>query len=351
MGADAAEVLRSAVESCRERGSTIGIRGHGSKAALGDIGGAETLSTLDHAGILDYRPEELVVTARAGTPLAELQAALAEKGQMLPFDPPRFGGKGTFGGAIASGLSGPARPWRGSVRDAVLGVEIVNGLGERLRFGGSVMKNVAGYDVSRMMTGARGRLGVVLSASVRVAPVPEAEETWRISCDGDEAAMRYRRWSLLSLPISATCWFGGTLNVRLSGSAAGIAQARRTMGFDTPGDDALWASVRDHRHDFLDGATAMTRLSLPRGSGFENEDALVEWGGCQAWLRGRVAPPPGAFATAFHMRPDHKQTDQEPTNVSDSLGAPTRAASEAIAKYEARLRLAFDPDGVFAPAT
>lgn len=336
MGADAAEDLRSAVEDGRKRGATIRVRGHGSKAALGCDARAQTLSTLDHAGIVDYRPEELVVTARAGTPLAELEAALAEQGQMLPFDPPQFGGRGTFGGAVASGLSGPARPWRGSLRDAVLGVEVVNGLGERLRFGGSVMKNVAGYDVSRLMVGAKGRLGIVLSASVRVAPRPEAEETWRAACDAADAAARCRRWARMPLPISATCWVDGALDVRLSGSAAGIAEAHRAMSLETPGDEALWVAVRDHQHEFFDDATALTRLSLPRGNGFADADALIEWGGCQAWVRGPVSAPVGAFGTAFRGR-----------TGGESLGAG-ELTSAAIAKYEARLRQAFDPHGVFA---
>ena len=336
-GADAAGALVAAVADCRARKSTLGIVGHGSKGALGAIGGERCLSTLEHAGIVAYRPQELVVTARAGTPLAELDAALAERGQMLPFDPPRFGGEGTLGGAIASGLSGPARPWRGSARDAVLGVEMVNGLGERLRFGGSVMKNVAGYDVSRLATGAHGRLGLLLSASVRVSPRPPAEETWRTSCDAKQAAHLCRRWARLPLPISATCWVGGELNVRLYGSASGIASARRTMGLDAPGDDALWAAVRDHRHGFFADAPALTRLSLPRGARFEEETALIEWGGCQAWLHGAVAAPMGALATVFDRQgaaathPAHSGPD------------------DAAAKYERRLRRAFDPDGIFNP--
>ena len=346
---DTADALVAAVAECRARNSTLGIVGHGSKAALGAVGGERCLSTLDHAGIVAYRPEELVVTACAGTPLAELDAALAERGQMLPFDPPRFDGAGTLGGAIASGLSGPARPWRGSARDAVLGVEIVNGLGERLRFGGSVMKNVAGYDVSRLTTGARGRLGVVLSASVRVAPRPQEEETWRTSCDARQAAEMYRLWARQPLPISATCWVGGELNVRLSGSASGIAKARRTMGLDAPGDDALWAALRDHRHPFFAATPTVTRLSLPRGAGSlharvplalsaegsKDATALVEWGGCQVWLHGAIAAPTGALATVFD-----RASTTHPAHAD---------ANDSAAKYEQRLLRAFDPDGIFNP--
>ena len=348
---DQGEFLRGLVAECRRERRGVVVVGHDSKGMAPRSADAARLATLDHAGILAYRPQELVVTARAGTPLAELAAALAERGQMLPFDPPRYGGAGTFGGAIASGLSGPARPWRGSARDAVLGVEIVNGLGERLRFGGSVMKNVAGYDVSRLTTGARGRLGVVLSASVRVAPRPPEEETWRTSCDAPQAAEMYRLWARQPLPISATCWVDGELNVRLSGSASGIAKARRTMGLDAPGDNGLWAALRDHGHAFFDDAPTVTRLSLPRGSlharvplalpaegsNFKDATALVEWGGCQVWQHGVVAAPTGALATVF----DRKGASTTRPAQSD--------ASDAAAKYEQRLLRAFDPDGIFNP--
>ena len=332
---DEADRLQVAVAECRRRATSVAIVGHGSKALFGPPSGEETLSTQSYAGIVDYRPEELVVTARAGTSIAELTRLLAEKGQMLPFDPPRFGGAGTFGGAIASGLSGPARPWRGSVRDAVLGVEIINGRGERLRFGGSVMKNVAGYDVSRLMTGARGTLGVILSASVRLLPRPEVEETRMKRCDISEAGELTRRWARQPLPVTGTCYIGGTLQVRLSGSASSVASARAELGLGEPGDPGTWAAVRDHGHAFFADTSALTRLSLPRGCRFETEDALVEWGGCQAWLKGAPAElPDGAFATTFLSG---RQCVQRPAPP-----APT-------ARIASRLKQAFDPHGMFNP--
>ena len=331
-----ADRLQAAVAACRRMSSSLAIVGHGSKALLGPLGGEDTLSTQNLSGIIDYRPEELVVTAWAGTALDELTDVLAEKGQMLPFDPPRFDGAGTLGGALASGLSGPARPWRGSVRDAVLGVEIVNGRGERLRFGGSVMKNVAGYDVSRLMVGARGALGVVLSASVRVLPVPAAEATLAVPCDASEAGRLVRDWARQPLPVTGTCHFGNTLHLRLSGSAPGVASARSALGLGESTDPGLWAAVRDHVHPFFaDAAGALTRLSLPRGSRFESDGTLLEWGGCQAWLHGGVAEPPqGGFATTF-------------TPGGQPVTRP--AADPATAKVTARLKHAFDPDGVLNP--
>ena len=331
---DGAEALRALVAQCRREARSIGIVGHDSKGFLDDAAGDVRLDTASHAGIVDYRPEELVVTARAGTPLAELTQALAERGQLLPFDPPRYGHAGTLGGAIASGLSGPARPWRGSVRDAVLGVEIVNGLGERLRFGGSVMKNVAGYDVSRLMVGASGRLGVILSASVRVAPRPPAEATLRLSCTAARASELCRRWARLPLPITATCWVDDVLHVRLSGSKPGIVSAQASMQLHETGDAAVWAQVRDHDHPFFAGDAPLTRLSLPRGNRFAAADVLLEWGGCQAWLR-RAAHEAGTaqdgFATAFRgPRAQHEPLD-------------------GTAKYARRVRQAFDPEGIFNP--
>lgn len=333
---DEADRLQLAVSECRRLSSSIAIVGHGSKALLGPLAGAETLSTQNLSGIVDYRPEELVVTAWAGTSLGELTEVLAAKRQMLPFDPPRFDGAGTLGGALASGLSGPARPWRGSVRDAVLGVEIVNGRGERLRFGGSVMKNVAGYDVSRLMVGARGTLGVILSASVRVLPMPPAEETFAIPCDAEEAGRLVRDWARRPLPITGTCHLADTLHLRLSGSAAGVASARSDLGLRGTGDPHLWAAVRDHAHPFFTATDAsITRLSLSRGARFDVKDALIEWGGCQAWTPDEsVEPPEGSFATTF---------------VPGQQPSTRPMADAATAKMTARLKRAFDPDGLFNP--
>ena len=331
---DDAEQLRETVADCRRHGRTIAISGHGSKAFLGAPAGDVALSLRkDHFGIVDYRPEELVLTALGGTPLAEVAQAVAAEGQLLPFDPPRFGGAGTFGGAIASGLAGPGRPWRGGVRDAVLGVEMVGGRGERMRFGGSVMKNVAGYDVSRLMSGSRGVLGLILGASVRLLPTPETEQTYTVYCDAAASGALTRRWARLPLPVTATCYVDGALHVRLSGSASSVASARTAMNLRERGDDSLWAAVRDHEHGFFAAMDApLTRLSLPRGCAFADDEALIEWGGCQAWLRREPERlPAGAVAMPFRG------------------GAAASTPDAATAKYTARLKTAFDPEGIFNP--
>ena len=300
--------------------------------------GVEELSTRAHSGILEYRPEELVITARAGTPLEELVAAVTAQGQLLPFDPPRFGGEGTLGGAIASGISGPARPWRGSVHDAVLGVELINGLGERLRFGGSVMKNVAGYDVSRLVVGSLGTMGVVLSASVRVLPAPAAEETVCTRCSASDADVRMRGWARRPLPITGTCYVDGTLSIRLSGGRAAIEQAKAEIVVDEVGDAGIWAAVRDRAHPFFGTSDVITRLSLPRGTRFDDDDALIEWGGSQAWIAGEPRSlPTNVYAETFRRDGDGWTTARPPVEG-------------VTAEYVERVRHAFDPDGVFSGA-
>ena len=367
---DSADGLVAMVADCRVAKRKIAIVGHGSKprrvawrrldgersafsrhegqsqvpSRARNVSGSdgrndvEELSTRAHSGILEYRPEELVITARSGTPLAELVAAVAAQGQLLPFDPPRFGGEGTLGGAIASGLSGPARPWRGSVHDAVLGVELINGLGERLRFGGSVMKNVAGYDVSRLVVGSLGTLGVVLSASVRVLPTPALEETVCTRCSASEADVRVRGWARRPLPITGTCYVDGTLSVRLSGGPAAIEQAKAEIGFDETGDVGIWAAVRDRTHRFFGTSDVITRLSLPRGTRFDDDDALIEWGGSLAWIAGEPRSlAANVYAETFRRDGDGWTTSQPPVEG-------------VMAKYVERVRQAFDPDGVFSGA-
>lgn len=332
-GTDGAEAVVATVAECFAAGRTLAIAGHGSKRFLGEAQAEATLSVAGHNGVIAHRPNELVLTARAGTPLAHIEQVLRAHRQMLPFDPPQFGGKGTFGGAVAAGLAGPARPWRGAVRDSVLGVEIVNGTGERLRFGGAVIKNVAGYDVSRLVTGALGTLGVILSASVRLLPMPEAEQTLVRECNATDAGRLLRAWARWPLPITATCFESGLLRVRVSGAQIAIADAATELGMQMRDPDpTFWRRLRDHELDWFDGDAPLTRIAIPRGTPFDRDDALIEWGGSQAWLRERdVDAPPGGHVQGY--RPI----------------VPTAVASPALARYMRRVKEAFDPKGILNP--
>ena len=312
-------------EAVRDR-ATLAIAGSGSKALFGQPNGAAALSTVAHSGILDYRPDELVVTARAGTPLAEIEAELAAAGQILPFDPPQFGGGGTLGGALAAALAGPGRPWRGAARDTVLGVEIVNGLGEHLRFGGSVMKNVAGYDVSRLMTGAFGTLGVMLSASVRLLPAPVVEETVAATLDDAAVGDVMRRILREPVPVTATCHVDGMLTLRLSGTRSAVDHAKAELGIATAGDPAIWRALRDHDAAFFRTGT-IYRRAMARGVLEAPAGALIEWGGAQVWWSINELEAP-----------------------ADALRFGAVTPVDAVrAKYEQRLKDAFDPHEIFNP--
>lgn len=330
------------------RKAPLRIRGGGTKDFYGNAPRGEILDTRAHAGIVDYEPTELVITARCGTPLAEVERVLGAKGQGLPFEPPHFGATATFGGCIAAGLSGPRRASAGALRDFVLGVKIVDGHGRELSFGGRVMKNVAGYDLSRLVAGSLGTLGLVLEASIKVLPMPAAETTLRLEARQEQALALFARWGGLPLPISATAWLEGELFVRLSGSGPALRAATARIGGDAlPREeaDALWRAVREHEHPFFSGDAPLWRLSLPPvvpPLGLPGAE-LVEWGGGLRWLKS------GAPAS----------TVREAARVAGGHATLFRAADKPVAAFAplaaANLRLhralkeAFDPAGIFNP--
>jgi glycolate oxidase FAD binding subunit len=333
---DDAERIRSVVQDAHRRDAPLSITGSGTKAFFGAPSHAAELSIADHVGVIDYRPDELVITARAGTSLADLELVLAAQAQMLPFDPPLFASGGTLGGALASGLSGPARPWQGAVRDAVLGVEILTGTGQRLRFGGQVMKNVAGYDVSRLMVGAFGTLGVLLSASVRLLPRPELETTCVLELDREAALDRVVRLGRSAEPVNGTCHVGDRLYVRFAGTTAAVRKAAQRFGGErTTSADDFWHSVRDHHHPFF-RQRPVWRFSVPCATRYPALDAewLTEWGGAQRWCITTSAPKRifslarelGGHAIGFRDAP--------------ATFAPLDRVSQ---RYHARLKTAFDP--------
>lgn len=328
-------------------GRQLCIRGGGSKCFYGGAEQGELLDLSRHRGIVAYEPTELVVSVRSGTPLAELQATLAEKGQCLPFEPPHFGPGATVGGMVASGLSGPRRPAVGAVRDFVLGVKLLDGKGELLSFGGQVMKNVAGYDVPRLMTGSMGTLGVLTEVSLKVLPVPVAEKTLRFSMSESAVLEKLNQWGGQPLPISGSAWSDGVLTLRLSGAAAAVSAAQRSLGGEVVADaDAFWATLREQTQGFFNGDAPLWRLSVPSVAPVLNlGPTLVEWGGALRWLRGG---DPAAIRAIAEQAGGHATLFRADAALKASVGV-FQPLSTPLARIHRNLKHAFDPQGVFNP--
>jgi glycolate oxidase FAD binding subunit len=353
MADPALERLIEQVRTARAARAPLDIRGGGTKAFYGHAAQGEALDIRPLAGISSYQPSELVVSVRAGTPLAELEAALAERGQCLPFEPPRFSEGGTVGGMIAAGLAGPARASVGGVRDYVLGVTLLNGRAEVLSFGGQVMKNVAGYDVSRLLAGSLGCLGVICEVSLKVLPRAPATATLRFECDEASALLKLNHGGGQPLPLSASAGWDGTLVLRLAGAQAAVASAAETLGgerIEPALSAAFWDGLRDQRDEFFIGAikavqsgATLWRLSLPQTApplALPGEQ-LIEWGGAQRWLCTSAPAAPireAAAAVGGHavlFRGNDKQA---------GVFAPLDAVRQRIQR---QLKAAFDPDAVF----
>ncbi len=343
------EALQETIRRAAAVRSPLRIVGGGTKDFYGEKLTGDVVDVRSLAGIVDYDPTELVIAARAGTSIDEIESTMAASGQMLAFEPPRFAAGGTLGGAIAAGLSGPRRPYAGSARDLVLGVKIVDGTGRALSFGGRVMKNVAGFDVSRLTTGAMGTLGVVTEVSLKCLPLPRTEATRLFDLSADESIRRVNEWGGQPLPLSATCFHQGRLAVRLSGAPSAVAAACAKIGGAAVEDaGALWTSVRDQRHAFFTGASAarapLWRLSVGSTAPYTDlgGEQLIEWGGALRWLAAsprteaaRVrawASTHGGHATLF------RATDK-PADVFHPL-------PPALAELHRRLKATFDPHGI-----
>jgi glycolate oxidase FAD binding subunit len=328
------------------RKAPLRIRGGGTKDFYGSRMDGEPLDIGGYAGIVAYEPRELVLVVKAGTRLADIEAALAAEGQMLPFEPPRFGNAATIGGTVACNLSGPRRPYAGAVRDFVLGARIVNGKGEDLSFGGRVIKNVAGYDISRLMAGALGTLGVLTELAFKVLPRPPVEAT--LSFEMDEARMidTVNKWAGQPLPLSATAWEAGLLRVRLSGAASAVAAARAKLGGSEVADGpAYWEALREHRLPFFAADRPLWRLSVAQTAApiAVAHPQLIEWGGGQRW----VAGDPGAAASraAAQGAKGHATLFRG----GDKAAGVFHPLAPAIAKIHRRLKDAFDPAGILNP--
>ncbi|ROZ66702.1 glycolate oxidase subunit GlcE [Ramlibacter sp. WS9] len=351
------DALTARIRAAAAGGTPLRIRGGGSKDFYGERLEGELLETAPLSGITSYEPSELVVTVRAGTPLAELEAVLAERGQCLPFEPPHFGGGATVGGMVAAGLSGPARASVGAVRDYVLGLTMINGKGELLTFGGQVMKNVAGYDVSRLMVGALGTLGLIAEVSLKVLPIAPAEATLKFEMKQDEALQRLNTWGGQPLPLNASCWVEvdgvSTLYLRLRGAVAAVEAACRTMGGERQDNATVapdWPLCRDHRLPwFLErGERDLWRLSVPQTAPALDlpEAPLVEWHGGLRWVRAEpgdaarlrdVAVRTGGHASLFSLG---KGRAEAPVGRFAPLTPP-------LDRIHRDVKREFDPAGIF----
>ena len=287
---DIAAQLQAQVQEAIAHKTRLYVCGSKSKAFYGNpIITDEDLDVSPHSGIIEYQPSELVVTVRAGTTLLELEKVLAKQGQILPFEPPMHSEKSTIGGVVAAGMSGPRRPFSGSVRDHILGVQMINGQGKIVTFGGQVMKNVAGYDMSRLMVGSLGSLGVLLTISIKVIPKPIQEITLAIDASSEQAITLFNQWRPTPLPLSASCFYEDCLYIRLSGGIrATTAFSEKIDGDVLPNADSFWQVIRNQQHEFFNTLDKpLWRLSFPPATPalrrLESE-TLIEWNGAQYWL-------------------------------------------------------------------
>jgi glycolate oxidase FAD binding subunit len=334
------------VRAAAAQGRALRLRGGGTKDFYGGELRGGVLDTRNHSGIVSHEPTELVITARAGTSLGEIESALAEKGQMLPFEPPHFGPGATLGGCVAAGLSGPRRAYAGAVRDFVLGTRLLDGRGDVLSFGGQVMKNVAGYDISRLLVGSLGILGVILEVSLKVLPRPPQERTLRLEMPEPQAIETLNRWSGTPLPISASAWCDGELRLRLSGAEAAVRAAAQKLGGETVADaESWWGSVREQTHAFFGGDAPLWRLSVPPAAGELGIPGakLIEWGGALRWLR--------SSADARQVRDAARQGGGHATlfRGGDKGGGAFAALAPTTMRLHRGLKAAFDPKGIFNP--
>ncbi|HSG12117.1 MAG TPA: glycolate oxidase subunit GlcE [Gammaproteobacteria bacterium] len=334
------------VRNAAASGKPLALQGNGTRAFLGRTTRGDPLSMADYHGIIDYSPSELVISARAGTPLAHIEQALAAEQQMLAFEPPAFGPTATLGGTIAGGLSGPRRPWSGAARDFVLGINCINGHGEYLRFGGQVMKNVAGYDLSRTLTGSLGTLAILLDIHLKVLPRPEAELTLTQTCTQAEAIERCNHWSANPISLTAACYIEDRLVFRLSGTERGVADTASRLGGDTqPGEASIWQDLKEQTLPFFAGDAPVWRLSLPPASTPLDSigEQLLDWGGAQRWLRSTL--PATDIRETVQAAGGHAQLFRG----GDRSGEVFHPLAANVLSLHQRLKAAFDPHAIFNP--
>ena len=342
----ALQQLRDRVRAAAADRTVLRIRAGGTKDFYGNASDGAQLDPRGLAGIIDYEPTELVVTVRTGTPLAELESELSARNQMLAFEPPHFGAGATVGGAMAAGLAGPRRVAAGAVRDFVLGARLIDGRGELLTFGGRVMKNVAGYDMARVLAGSLGTLGVIADVSLKLLPKPIAECTLRFDMDEATAIQRLNEWGGKPLPISGSAWVDGALYLRLSGANAAVASARSRLGGAPVDEPKWWTDLREHHHTFfsISGNETLWRLAVPPTTPpLALGPTLIEWNGGQRWLRGRLdAKQVRAAAAAVRGHATRFRGGDPRVPAFHPL-------EPVLARLNQRLKAEFDPSGIFNP--
>jgi glycolate oxidase FAD binding subunit len=342
------EKFQEQIREAAGRRDPLRIRGGGTKDFYGNAPCGELLDTRGHAGIVSYEPTELVVTARCGTRLDELERTLGEESQILAFEPPHFGAGATLGGCVAAGLSGPRRASAGSVRDFILGAKIIDGRGDVLAFGGQVMKNVAGYDISRLLTGSLGTLGLILEVSLKVLPRPSAELTLKLELPQAKALESLNRWAGQPLPISGSAWCDGELTLRLSGAGSAIALAAQKLGGEelaASQAEGFWTGIREQSGPFFAGEAPLWRLSLPLHAPQVDLPGaqLIEWGGALRWLRS------GADATTVRAAAARAGGHATLFRAADKSAGAFMPLPPVLSRLHRGLKSAFDPAGILNP--
>jgi glycolate oxidase FAD binding subunit len=342
------EDLQSQIELVSANGAPVKIIGGNSKAFYGHAVDALDIDVSGHSGIVDYDPAELVITLRAGCKLKEVESLLAEKSQMFGFEPPHFGDEATIGGMVASGLTGPRRAFSGAIRDFILGVKLLNGRGEIVNFGGRVIKNVAGFDVSRLMVGALGTLGILLEVSIRVIPKFEAETTLLFEHSDAQAHIDWiNQQRRLPYPISASVWYQGQTKIRLSGSQQGIDSACQDLGGDNKIEsDETWSGLKEQSHSFFGQVKTIARVSVPsvEPDFLTAESQLIEWGGAQRWIEA-----PQARLDQLKQQAQYHRGTVCAYRGYDSHVDMFHSPTEAIMALHRNLKSSFDPAGIFNP--
>lgn len=342
------EQWQAQIKAVAAKGGKLTIRGSGSKSFCSPVAEGEVIDARNHSGIVEYEPSELVIVVRCGARIADVEKTMADAGQMLAFEPPHFGPDATIGGMVACGHSGPRRPYAGAVRDFVLGCKVLDGKGDHLSFGGKVMKNVAGFDMSRLLTGSHGTLGVITEIAFKCLPVPKAQQTRVFELDAQTAIERMNRWYAEANPVTATAWVDGKLYVRLAGAEPAVKSAAAKLGGETLASDTdWWRDWHEQSHSFFAGDGALIRVSCKSTAPWGDlandiQKQAIDWGGAQRWLRTQAIALP-AIREWARAEGGHASVFRGATTDSERFDA----LPSALADIQAKIKTSFDPYNVF----